>query len=74
MPCGLGQLTDLHTLSQFVVDLVAKINGRLKELHELNKLGGNLSIENLRHQKDVALECKVASLKAKQRLDGLVLK
>jgi hypothetical protein len=78
MPCGLGQLTDLHTLSRFVmskdtVGSVARINGGLKELQELNKLSGNLSIENLRHGKDVALESKVANLKAKQRLDGLQL-
>uniref|UniRef100_A0A2N9EI29 Rx N-terminal domain-containing protein n=1 Tax=Fagus sylvatica TaxID=28930 RepID=A0A2N9EI29_FAGSY len=73
MPCGLGQLTDLHTLSLFVVGSVARINGGLKELHELNKLSGNLSIVNLRHGKDAALECKVANLKAKQRLDGLRL-
>uniref|UniRef100_A0A2N9I7Q5 NB-ARC domain-containing protein n=1 Tax=Fagus sylvatica TaxID=28930 RepID=A0A2N9I7Q5_FAGSY len=63
MPCGLGQLTDLHTLSRFVmskdtVGSVARINGGLKELQELNKLSGNLSIENLRHGKDAALESK----------------
>uniref|UniRef100_A0A2N9GVN7 Uncharacterized protein n=1 Tax=Fagus sylvatica TaxID=28930 RepID=A0A2N9GVN7_FAGSY len=79
MPRGLGQLTDLHTLSRFVmskdtVGSVARINGGLKELQELNKLSGNLSIENLRHGKDAALESKVANLKAKQRLDGLRLK
>jgi hypothetical protein len=73
IPCGLGQLTDLHTLSLFVVDSVARINGGLKELHELNKLSGKLSIENLRHEKDMALESKVANLKAKQGLDGLEL-
>ena len=78
MPCGLGQLTDLHTLSQFVmskdtVGSVARINGGLKELQELNKLSGNLSIENLRHGKDAALESKFANLKAKQRLDSLSL-
>jgi Leucine-rich repeat (LRR) protein len=80
MPRGLGQLTDLHTLSRFVmsedtVGSVARIiNGGLKELQELNKLSGNLSIENLRHGKDAALESKFANLKAKQRLDGLRLK
>jgi hypothetical protein len=78
MPRGLGQLTDLHTLSRFVmskdtVGSVARINGGLKELQELNKLSGNLSIVNLRHGKDAALESKFANLKAKQRLDGLRL-
>jgi hypothetical protein len=73
MPCGLGQLTNLHTLSGFAVGSVARINGGLKELQELNKLSGNLKIVNLRHGKDVALESKVANLKAKQRLDGLEL-
>ena len=49
-------------------------NGGLKELDKLNELRGNLSIENLKHRKDAALECKDANLKEKQRLDRLDLK
>uniref|UniRef100_A0A2N9I7A6 Disease resistance N-terminal domain-containing protein n=1 Tax=Fagus sylvatica TaxID=28930 RepID=A0A2N9I7A6_FAGSY len=42
----------------FAVGSVARINGGLKELQELNKLSGNLKIVNLRHGKDAALESK----------------
>ena len=79
MPNGLGQLTNLQTLSRFVmskgrIDSVPRSNGGLKELDKLNELRGNLSIENLKHRKDAALECKDANLKEKQRLDRLDLK
>ncbi|KAL4601462.1 hypothetical protein ACB092_11G275300 [Castanea dentata] len=78
MPNGLGQLTNLQTLSRFVmsknrIDSVPRSNGGLKELDKLNELRENLSIENLKHQKDAALECKDANLKEKQRLDRLYL-
>ncbi|XP_050284237.1 putative disease resistance protein RGA4 [Quercus robur] len=78
MPNGLGQLTNLQTLSRFVmsegrIDSVPKGNGGLKELAKLNELRENLSIENLKHEKDAALEYKDANLKEKQRLDRLDL-
>ncbi|XP_050281908.1 disease resistance protein RGA2-like [Quercus robur] len=78
MPNGLGQLTNLQTLSRFVmskgrIDSVPKSYGGLKELDKLNELRGNLSIENLKHEKDAALEYKDANLKEKQRLDSLHL-
>uniref|UniRef100_A0A7N2LBL1 CC-NBS-LRR protein n=1 Tax=Quercus lobata TaxID=97700 RepID=A0A7N2LBL1_QUELO len=78
MPNGLGQLTNLQTLSRFVmsdggIDSVPRSNGGLKELDRLNELRGNLSIENLKHGKDAALEYKNANLKEKQRLDRLDL-
>ncbi|XP_050284425.1 putative disease resistance protein RGA1 isoform X4 [Quercus robur] len=78
MPNGLGQLTNLQTLTRFVtskgrIDSVPRSNGGLKELNRLNELRGNLSIENLKHGKDAALEYKDANLKEKQRLDSLYL-
>ncbi|XP_030938610.1 putative disease resistance protein RGA1 [Quercus lobata] len=78
MPNGLGQLTNLQTLSRFVmikgrIDSMPRSNGELKELNRLNELRGNLSIENLKHGKDAALEYKDANLKEKQRLDSLYL-
>ncbi|XP_030962680.1 putative disease resistance protein RGA4 isoform X1 [Quercus lobata] len=78
MPNGLGQLTNLQTLSRFVIskgriDSVPRSYGELKELNRLNELRGNLSIENLKHGKDAALQYKDANLKEKQRLDRLNL-
>ena len=79
MPNGLGQLTNLQTLSRFVmskgrIDSVPTSFGELKELNRLNELRGNLSIENLKQVKDAALDYKDANLKEKQRLDRLDLK
>ena len=78
MPNGLGQLTNLQTLLRFVmskgrIDLVPSSSGGLKELAKLNELRDNLSIENLKHKKDAALEFKDANLKEKQCLDSLDL-
>ena len=78
MPNGLGQLTNLQTLSRFVmsksrIDSVPRSNGGLKELDSLNELRGNLSIENLKHGKDAELEYKDANLKEKHGLDRLDL-
>ena len=77
MPNGLGQLTNLPTLLRFVmskdmIDLMPRNNSGLKELGRLNELRGNLSIANLKHGKDAALEYKDANLKEK-RLDRLDL-
>ncbi|XP_062174545.1 putative disease resistance protein RGA4 [Alnus glutinosa] len=75
MPRGLGLLTNLQTLSKFVVhkDPLSQHSSGLKELEGLNNLRGDLDIENLRHGKDGASECKEANLKAKQHLHGLSL-
>jgi len=75
MPRGLGLLTNLQTLSNFVVhkDSLSQHSSGLKELEGLNNLRGYLSIENLRHGKDGAAECKEANLKEKQHLYGLFL-
>jgi Leucine-rich repeat (LRR) protein len=76
MPRGLGLLTNLQTLSKFVVhkDPLSQHSSGLKELEGLNNLRGYLDIENLRHGKDGASECKEANLKEKQHLYGLRLK
>jgi hypothetical protein len=75
MPRGLGLLTNLQTLSNFVVhkDPLSQHSSGLKELEGLNNLRGCLSINNLRHGKDVASECKEANLKEKKHLHGLSL-
>ncbi|KAM3686313.1 hypothetical protein ACJW31_11G189400 [Castanea mollissima] len=78
MPNGLGQLPNLQTLSRFVmtkgrIDSMPRSSSELKELARLNELRGNLSIENLKHEKDAALEYKDANLKEKHRLDRLDL-
>jgi Leucine-rich repeat (LRR) protein len=75
MPLGLGQLTNLQTLSTFFVcsDSHSRHTGSsgLQELKELNKLRGELKIVNLGHKKGVASECKTASLNEKQHLRTL---
>jgi Leucine-rich repeat (LRR) protein len=76
MPRGLGLLTNLQTLSKFVVhkDPLSQHSSGLKELEGLNNLRGDLDIENLRHGKDGASECKEAILKEKQHLRYLRLR
>jgi hypothetical protein len=71
MPCGLGQLTNLQTLSKFVVysgsDLSRHSTGELKDLNELNNLRGKLVIGDMRHiEKDVGSKHKATNLKEKQ--------
>ncbi|KAF2319477.1 hypothetical protein GH714_016201 [Hevea brasiliensis] len=77
MPRGIGQLTALENLSVFMVakDMgVSKRSGGLGELRDLNKLGGNLEIMNLRYVKNPASEFEAAAnLKEKQRLQSLTL-
>jgi hypothetical protein len=75
MPRGLGLLTNLQTLSNFVVhkDLFSRHSSGLKELKGLNNLRGKLDIQNMRHGKDGAPECKEANLKEKQHLHDLYL-
>lgn len=76
MPCGLGGLTSLHTLDQFVVDennLGRTHSGRIDELGNLNNLRGELAIINLGHGKDMALESRATNLKEKRHLQRLLL-
>lgn len=76
MSSGMGQLTNLQTLNDFVLELNTKRhNGQfssgLKELMELNNLRGELSIRNLRHGEDASVEYKDAKLNGKQHLNHL---
>nr|XP_023914355.1 putative disease resistance protein RGA3 [Quercus suber] len=77
MPRGLGQLTKLQTLSQFVMSqnscLDFRRQGGLKELNGLNKLRGTLKIKGLRHGKEVASESKDSNMKEKIHLQDLTL-
>ncbi|KAB1227644.1 putative disease resistance protein RGA4 [Morella rubra] len=76
MPRGLGQLTNLMTLSVFVVNSgggVAGNRGGLDELNGLNSLRGKLEIKGLVKGKDVASGCKATNLKDKRHLHTLVL-
>ncbi|KAB1227642.1 putative disease resistance protein RGA3 [Morella rubra] len=76
MPRGLGQLTNLMTLSWFVVNSGGGVSGNsggLDELKGLNSLRGKLEIRGLVHGKEVASEYKAANLKDKQHLHTLVL-
>jgi hypothetical protein len=76
MPRGLGLLTNLQTLSNFVVHNVpfSLHSSGSKELKGPNNLRGYLSISNLRHEKDAASECEEAILKEKQHLHSLDLR
>jgi Leucine-rich repeat (LRR) protein len=77
MPLGLGQLTNLQTLSTFYAhsDSLSRHGGSngLQELKGLNKLRGELKIVNLGDEKGFASECKAASLNEKQHLRTLHL-
>ncbi|PON96257.1 NB-ARC domain, LRR domain containing protein [Trema orientale] len=76
MPCGLHELTALYSLDRFLVadnNNRSRQTGGLSELGSLNNLGAELSIENLGHGEEIALESKAANLKDKQHLRSLVL-
>jgi hypothetical protein len=77
MPRGLGQLTNLQTLSTFVVhsgshSKHSNIDG-LQKLNRLKNLRGELAVKNLGHGKGVASKYKTANLKEKEHLHALVL-
>ncbi|KAG8646300.1 putative disease resistance protein RGA3 [Manihot esculenta] len=69
MPLGLGRLTNLQTLSTFVV---GSDQGRrcssLNELNSLNRLRGEISIKGLENVKNAALESSRVNLKEKKYL------
>ncbi|GMN72102.1 hypothetical protein TIFTF001_052786, partial [Ficus carica] len=77
MPDGLGKLTNLQTLSKYVLctssGSVPRQGGELKELMGLNNLGGVLEVSNLRHGKEAGVESESANLKEKQHLRSLRL-
>ncbi|KAJ0046696.1 hypothetical protein Pint_05357 [Pistacia integerrima] len=75
MPYGLGLLTNLRTLSLFVVSKGnssssrKRKNGGIEELNGLNNLRGELKIKNLKYVENGSL----ANLKEKQFLRSLIL-
>ncbi|KAK7244089.1 hypothetical protein RIF29_38907 [Crotalaria pallida] len=74
MPVGLGKLTSLRYLPEFVVDFSAKNEGgKLNELKSLDNIRGCLRISNLSLVKDVASESQEANLKAKKYIRRLEL-
>ena len=74
MPVGLGKLTLLQTLSDFVVgDDEKSKSGKLNELKELNNLTDEIWIKNLGLVKDVATESQETNLKAKKHIRCLWL-
>ncbi|KMT15279.1 hypothetical protein BVRB_3g063880 [Beta vulgaris subsp. vulgaris] len=67
---GMGALTGLHTLSEFIV---GRENGcRIRELANMNELGGKLCLSKLENVANLN-DAKEASLKYKQRLKNLEL-
>ncbi|KAJ7982735.1 NBS-LRR resistance protein [Quillaja saponaria] len=77
MPHGLGQLTSLQTLTDFVIDenkskKKSKPSGGISELGGLNNLGGRLFIQGLEQLRGNTGEAEAANLLAKQ-LDSLIL-
>ncbi|CAH2080635.1 unnamed protein product [Thlaspi arvense] len=70
MPLGIGKLTSLQTLSHFII---TKGNGsRIKELGDLNHLGGALCVSGLENIVNVE-DVRKANLKNKLRLSKLSL-
>ena len=75
MPCGIGELTLLQSLSIFVVGNMGNGRGvgRLSELKGLNNLRGELSIANLENVRDAVVESREANLGEKQHIQSLRL-
>uniref|UniRef100_A0A6N2NFD9 NB-ARC domain-containing protein n=1 Tax=Salix viminalis TaxID=40686 RepID=A0A6N2NFD9_SALVM len=79
MPCGIGKLTSLQTLSCFVVvknnSLKSKMVGGLDELSKLSELRGSLEIRVNGYERDSCIsEFEGAKLKDKQYLLSLTIK
>ncbi|KAK3431327.1 hypothetical protein EUGRSUZ_E03203 [Eucalyptus grandis] len=76
MPQGLGQLTLLHTLTDFLLagdDSCSKNCGGLGELNSLSNLRGSLRIEVKGEIADAVAKSNAANLKKKHSLVSLVL-
>ncbi|KAJ6745262.1 DISEASE RESISTANCE PROTEIN RP [Salix koriyanagi] len=78
MPCGIGKLTSLQTLSCFVVaknrSPESKMVGGLDELSRLNELRGSLKIKVKGYERDSCIsEFKGAKLEEKQYLQSLII-
>ncbi|KAG8645789.1 hypothetical protein MANES_10G092532v8 [Manihot esculenta] len=74
MPLGLGRLTNLQTLSTFVVGNDERRRcSSLNELNSLNQLTGTISIRRLENVKNAALKSNQVNLKEKKHLHSLRL-
>ncbi|XP_060670449.1 putative disease resistance protein RGA4 [Ziziphus jujuba] len=69
MPLGLGELTLLETLSQFALKYDDADSAKLDELKELNKLRGELKVQNLTSD----MNSGVANVEGKEHLKSLTL-
>ncbi|MED6174877.1 hypothetical protein PIB30_073112 [Stylosanthes scabra] len=74
MPVGLGKLTSLQCLPQFVVgDSEKRTCSRLSELKELNNIRDRFCITNLVQVRDVASESHETNLRSKKYIQDLHL-
>jgi hypothetical protein len=71
LPLGLGQLTRLRKLGLFVVGCGAD-DARISELENLDMIGGDLEITNLKYLKNPS-DAEKACLKRKSNIQSLVL-
>ncbi|KAF2321142.1 hypothetical protein GH714_034492 [Hevea brasiliensis] len=75
MPIGLGKLTCLRHLSDFVVAWdEGSLGAMLNELNGLNQLRGKIVLRNLKNVENVELESKQLILREKKRLQSLELR
>ncbi|KAM7268029.1 hypothetical protein ACFE04_010195 [Oxalis oulophora] len=70
MPSGISSLTKLQTLSKFIVSMGDK--HQIRELQELTRLRGKLSIYGLDNVQDIK-DVRCANLKGKEGLDDITL-
>ncbi|KAL5720446.1 hypothetical protein ACHQM5_013114 [Ranunculus cassubicifolius] len=68
MPNGIGRLTDLHTISEFIV---GSEDGQMKELKDMNNIRGTLRIKQLEkvRKPQEALEANLANKMYLEELD-----
>ncbi|AES87184.2 putative P-loop containing nucleoside triphosphate hydrolase, leucine-rich repeat domain, L [Medicago truncatula] len=74
MPLGIGKMTNLQTLTHFVLDTTSKDSAKTSELGGLHNLRGRLEIKGLEHLRPCPTEAKHMNLIGKSHLDWLSLK
>ncbi|XP_039689206.1 putative disease resistance protein RGA1 [Medicago truncatula] len=73
MPIGIGKMTNLQTLTQFVLDTTSRDKSKTSELGGLNNLRGQLEINGLEHLRHCPTEAKHMNLIGKSHLRRLTL-
>jgi len=73
MPRGIGKMTNLQTLTHFVLDTTSKDSGKTSELGGLHNLRGQLEIKGLEHLRHCPTEAKHMNLIGKSHLHQLKL-